>query len=60
MFPVMNGLKQGEKFLPSLLSFVLEYAIRSIQLNQDGFKLKVHTSFWFSLMILGYILQREI
>ena len=60
MFPIMNGLKQGEKLLPLLLSFILEYAIRSIQLNLDGLKLKVHTSLWFMLMMLGYILQREI
>ena len=60
MFPIMNGLKQGEKLLPLLLIFILEYAIRSIQLNLDGLKLKVHTSLWFMLMMLGYILQREI
>jgi len=60
MFPITNGLKQGEKLLPLLLSFVLEYAIRRIQLNQDGLKLKGYTSFWFMLMMLGYILQREI
>jgi len=33
MFPIMNGLKQGENLLPLLFSVPLEYAIRSIQVN---------------------------
>jgi len=39
MFPIRNGLKQGDALSPLLFNFALEYTIRRIQLIQDGLKL---------------------
>jgi len=39
MFPVRNGLKQGDAVSPLLFHSVLEYAIKRVQAIQDGLKL---------------------
>ena len=39
MFPVRSGFKQGDALLPLLSTVTLEYAIRRVQVNQDGLQL---------------------
>jgi hypothetical protein len=39
MFPIGNGLKQGDYLLIMLFNFALKYVIRRVQVSQDGFKL---------------------
>jgi hypothetical protein len=39
MFPIRNGLKQGDVLSSLLVNFVLEYAIKRVQVNQDGLTL---------------------
>ena len=38
MFPVKNGLKEGDALSPLLFNFALVYTIGRVQVNQDGLK----------------------
>ena len=38
MFPIKNGLRQGDALSSLLFNFVLEYANCRVQVNQNGFK----------------------
>jgi len=54
VFPIRDGLKQGDALSPLLFNIALEYAIRRFQVHQDGLKLIGTHSFWFMLMMLMF------
>jgi len=54
IFPISNGLKQGDALSPLLFNFSLEYAIRRVHVNQYGLKLNGTHSFCFMLMMFMY------
>jgi hypothetical protein len=45
MFPVRNGLKQGDALSPFLFNFALEFAIRRAHVNQEGLKINGDVTF---------------
>jgi hypothetical protein len=39
LFPVKNGLRQGDVLIPLVFNFASEYAIRRVKINRNGLKL---------------------
>ena len=55
MFPIRNGLKQGDALSPLLYNFALQYAIRRVQVIQDGLKLNdTHQLLVYADVVIGW------
>jgi len=54
MFPIKNGLKQGDTLLPLLLKFALEYTIRCVEQNCRDGNWILYIRFRFMLMMFIY------
>jgi hypothetical protein len=66
MFPIQNGLKKGNVLSSLLSNFALDYAIRRVQVNQDGLTLygtRQHLVYAHDVHILGgnlYNIQKKV